>query len=98
MNPELFDQLITSIEQAGAIKRGELEPGRKLTISPPDVKKIREGYKLSQQQFANMLGISVKTLHNWEQGRREPVGAARVLLHVAEKHPKELLDTVKELV
>jgi len=84
MNPELFDQLIASIEQAGSIKRGKLEPGRKFTVANPDVKKIREGYKLSQYEFARMLGISVKTLHNWEQGRREPVGAARVLLLVAE--------------
>jgi putative transcriptional regulator len=45
---------------------------------------------LSQSEFAALLGVSVKTLQNWEQGRRSPHGAARVLLHVAEKHPDVL--------
>jgi putative transcriptional regulator len=44
--------------------------------------------RLTQGRFAELLGISVKTLHNWEQGRRKPTGAARVLLRVASRHPK----------
>jgi hypothetical protein len=51
-------------------------------------------YDLSQSEFAALLGVSVKTLQNWEQGRRSPHGAARVLLHVAEKHPDVLWDVV----
>ena len=48
----------------------------------------RTRLRLSQIKFAELLGISVKTLHNWEQGRRKPTGAARVLLRVASRHPK----------
>lgn len=97
MNNELFEELVSSIQEAGAIKRGELEPSRSFHVDSIDVKKIRESYDLSQNQFAHLLGISVKTLHNWEQGRREPVGAARVLLQVAALHPAELLDTVQHM-
>lgn len=52
----------------------------------------RSKLQLSQTQFARMLGISVKTLHNWEQGRRKPTGAARVLLRVAARHPEMVLE------
>ncbi len=97
MKKELFEELLTSIQQAGAIKRGEQEPERKFHIEQVDVKQIRENYNLSQNEFARMLGISVRTLHNWEQGRRTPVGSARVLLYVAAKYPEELLNTVKEM-
>src|SRR5450432_3734987 len=47
---------------------------------------------LSQGKFAELLGISVKTLHNWEQGRRKPTGAARVLLRVVSRHPELVLE------
>jgi DNA-binding transcriptional regulator YiaG len=52
----------------------------------------RSKLRLSQAKFAELLGISVKTLHNWEQGRRKPTGAARVLLRVASRHPEVILE------
>ena len=52
----------------------------------------RTRLRLSQNKFAALLGISVKTLHNWEQGRRQPTGAARVLLRVASRHPEIVLE------
>ncbi len=52
----------------------------------------RSKLRLSQNKFAELLGISVKTLHNWEQGRRKPTGAARVLLRVASRHPQIVLE------
>lgn len=52
----------------------------------------RSRLQLSQSKFAELLGISVKTLHNWEQGRRKPTGAARVLLRVAARHPEVVLE------
>ena len=52
----------------------------------------RTRLRLSQNKFAELLGISVKTLHNWEQGRRKPTGAARVLLRVASRHPEVVLE------
>ena len=54
--------------------------------------KTRARLGLSQSKFAELLGISVKTLHNWEQGRRKPTGAARVLLRVASLHPEAVLE------
>ncbi len=58
------------------------------------MKKIRDKYGLSQDKFAALMGISVATLRNWEQGRRKPEGPARILLMVAAKHPDALLDVV----
>ena len=98
MNDELFSDLMSSLEEAGRIARGEAAPSRTFTVErePLDVMGIREGYKLSQTRFAALLGISVKTLRNWEQGRRTPAGAARVLLLVAAKHPDAVWDVVRE--
>jgi len=58
----------------------------------PDVGRIREKTGLSQERFATLLGVSVRTLQDWEQGRRAPSGAARTLLMVADKNPRALLD------
>ena len=70
------------------IKRGE--HGRVINI--PDIAGIREKTGLSQARFAQLLGVSVRTLQDWEQGRRAPSGAARTLLVVADKNPRVLLD------
>lgn len=70
------------------IKRGEV--GR--VINVPDISGIREKTGLSQARFAQLLGVSVRTLQDWEQGRRAPSGAARTLLIVADKNPHALLD------
>jgi DNA-binding transcriptional regulator YiaG len=51
--------------------------------------------EMSQQQFAAMLGISVRTLHDWEQGRREPSGAARTLLKIAARHPEVVREVMQ---
>jgi DNA-binding transcriptional regulator YiaG len=51
--------------------------------------------EMSQQQFAAMLGISVRTLHEWEQGRREPSGAARTLLKIAARHPEVVREVIQ---
>jgi putative transcriptional regulator len=95
MNDELFAELLDSVREGGAILRGEANPSRQFELAEPDVRHIREQYELSQQQFAALLGISVKTLQNWEQGRRSPQGPARVLLQVAAKHPDAVWDVVK---
>jgi putative transcriptional regulator len=61
-------------------------------INVPDVATIREKTGLSQSRFAQLLGVSVRTLQDWEQGRRAPSGAARTLLMIAAKNPQALLD------
>lgn len=94
MNQELFAELVESVREGGAILRGEKAASRKFVMQAPDVKQIREGYQLSQSEFAALLGVSIKTLQNWEQGRRTPHGPARVLLQVAARHPKAVWDVV----
>ena len=94
MNDKTFDELLESVRQGGAILRGEKKASRTFSIDDPDVASIRREYGLSQEQFASLLGISVRTLQNWEQGRREPHGPAKVLLRVAARHPEAVLDTV----
>lgn len=58
----------------------------------PTAAEARAQVGLSQMDFANLLGVSVRTLQDWEQGRREPTGAARTLLQVAVSHPEVLLE------
>lgn len=70
------------------LKRGE--HGR--VVNVPSVSAIREKTGLSQSRFAELLGVSVRTLQEWEQGRRAPSGAARTLLLIAAKNPHALLD------
>jgi putative transcriptional regulator len=94
MKKSTLDELLTSVEQAGAILRGKRVPVRHAVIKDPDVPAIRRRLGLTQEKFALLLGISVATLRNWEQGRRKPEGPARVLLCVAAKHPKAVLDVV----
>jgi putative transcriptional regulator len=95
MKDEVFAKLVTSLRQAGAIMRGEAPASRIFAVDRADVRRVRSRYRLSQSGFAALLGISVKTLRNWEQGRRTPEGPARVLLQVAARHPDALLDIVR---
>lgn len=95
MKDELFKELVASLREGGAILRDELPASRSFSVDPPDIRHIREGFGLTQVQFAALLGISVRTLRNWEQGRRVPEGPARVLLQVAAKHPEAVLDVVR---
>ncbi len=97
MQEELFAELVTSVKEGGSILRGEKRASRTFQLERLDIKRIREGYKLTQEQFAAMLGISVRTLRNWEQGRRVPEGPAMVLLQVADKHPEAVLDVVRAI-
>lgn len=74
------------LEGIREIKRGE--HGR--IVNVPSVAAVRESTGLSQSQFAQLLGVSIRTLQEWEQGRRAPSGAARTLLRIAAKNPHAL--------
>jgi putative transcriptional regulator len=88
MKDKDFSELLQSVHEAGQILRGEAKPSREFTFSPDDVQAIRKKLKKSQGEFALMIGVSVATLRNWEQGRRQPVGPARALLKIAAENPK----------
>ena len=82
-----FEKLVESIREAGRINRGEVKPSREFKFAPTDVKAIRAKLGTSQSQFALMIGVSVSTLQNWEQGRRRPEGPAQALLRIAAEAP-----------
>lgn len=88
MKSAAFEELLTSVREAGRIRRGTLKPGRVTAFRPAQVKAIRGKLRASQPEFAMMIGVSVATLRNWEQGRRTPDGPALALLRVAAKNPE----------
>ncbi|NOX67335.1 MAG: helix-turn-helix domain-containing protein [Chlorobi bacterium] len=94
MRDELFDELQKSIKEGGKILKEKKRVSREFNFVNPDPKEIRKQLGLSQNKFAELLGISTSTLQNWEQGRRKPEGPAKVLLSIAARHPDAVLDTV----
>ena len=94
MKDELFQQLAASLKEGGAILRGKTKPARSTMLHSPDAKAVRVKLGLSQCQFAALIGISPRTLQNWEQGHRRPEGTARALLRVAEAHPQAVWEAL----
>ncbi|MDR0515555.1 MAG: helix-turn-helix domain-containing protein [Fibromonadaceae bacterium] len=93
MKQEHFSELAESVKEMNAICKGQKTPSREFVYEEHEIKSIRERYGLTQNQFAQMIGIS--TLQNWEIGRRKPYGAARVLLRVMDKYPKAMSSLMK---
>lgn len=94
MNDNDFQKLVKSVKQMGSIMHGENVPHRRTVLSTVDVKGLREKLGLTQKEFSGMIGVSIKTLQNWEQGRREPEGPAKALLRVVEKEPQAVLSAL----
>lgn len=94
MNDDMFNELIASIEQADSIIKGKAKPARMTTFAEPEVKLIRAKTGLSQTRFAEVVGVSKRTLENWEQGRRHPTGPARALLKIVDADPTYALKTL----
>jgi putative transcriptional regulator len=89
-----FDLLCQSIKQAGEIQKGLRKPSRTFQVSAPGVKEIRERLGLTQSSFASLMGVSSRTLQNWEQGRRQPEGPAKALLRVVDREPQAVLQAL----
>ena len=87
MEKSLFDDLTQSLKEAKAISAGHALASRRNTVSPPDVKSVREKTGLSQSEFAILMRVSIKTLQNWEQHRRNPTGPAAALLKIVRDAP-----------
>lgn len=94
MEQDLFSDLMQSLKEAKAISHGEAQPSRRFTVAPPDVKAVREQIGLSQSEFARLMCVSVKTLQNWEQHRRNPTGPAAALLKIVVSAPEVALKTL----
>ena len=84
-------------EVLDAVRQIKAGKGRRFAVKVPPIVAMRQRAKLSQTEFAHLLGVSVRTLQDWEQGRRKPTGAARSLLLIAEKRPRVLREVLEEL-
>lgn len=82
---EFQQDLLKSVKQ---MRRGQA--ARVTRVKVPQAAEARSRVGLSQQDFARLLGVSARTLQDWEQGRRKPTGAAKTLLRVAVSHPEVL--------
>ena len=91
MDKTLFESLKQSLKEATAIRRGELAPGRVTETNTLDAQSVRAKIGLSQNEFAQLIGVKVATLRNWEQQRRQPTGAAAALLMIVDKEPEAAL-------
>jgi putative transcriptional regulator len=98
MKKALFEELTGSIREAGAIRRAERQPSRTFEFTADDIRAIRDRLHKSQSEFAQMIGVTVSTLQNWEQGRRVPHGPARALLLVASREPQLVANALASAV
>jgi putative transcriptional regulator len=87
MDKSLFEELVGSLKEASAIAKGHAKPSRRFELTAPDAKAVREQTGLSQSDFAKLMRVSVKTLQNWEQHRRNPTGPAAALLKIVSTAP-----------
>jgi putative transcriptional regulator len=97
MDKQHVDQLVRGV---GEMKRHmaskSVAGGRAITLSEPDVRAIREAAKISQAQFAKLIGVNLRTLQNWEQQRTRPTGAARALLEIVASDPRAALEALHQ--
>lgn len=91
MDKKHFDQLVKGVREMKRHMAGKPVRGAKTTvISTPDVRMIRESAKISQSQFAKLIGVNLRTLQNWEQHRTQPTGPARALLKIVASDPRAI--------
>lgn len=82
MKKKDFEELLQSAREAVEIRKGRRAAARRTSVQVIDTREVRARLGLSQTKFATLIGVSVYTVRNWEQGRRAPEGPARVLLQV----------------
>ncbi len=92
MDDKAFADLLKSVRQMGTHMRGKSVRGARVTeFAEPEPRAVREATRLSQSEFAELVGVPVKTLQNWEQKRTRPAGAARALLRAIARDPRAVL-------
>jgi putative transcriptional regulator len=92
MEDKIFDELRQSVREMRGIRRGDLKPSSVTKLRAESLQVVRARLRLSQREFSRLLGVSIDTLQNWEQGRRAPTGPARILLKIAAMHPKIVIE------
>jgi len=94
MDNDMFNELLNSVEQMDGIVKGQSKASRQFNFPDPEVKAIREKTGLSQTRFATLIGVSKRTLENWEQGRRHPTGPAKALLRIVNADPQKAISAL----
>jgi putative transcriptional regulator len=95
MDKQHFDRLVKGVREMKRHMAGKSVRGARTTkLSEPDVRAIREAAKISQSQFARLIGVNLRTLQNWEQHRTQPTGPARVLLRIVASDPKSAIEAL----
>ncbi len=89
-----FENVLRSLEQAVEIAAGERVAARVSYREIPDVREVRKQLNLKRADFAQLLGVSPRTLESWEQGKRQPSGAAGILLRIAVKNPNAVREAM----
>jgi putative transcriptional regulator len=85
-------EIVEGIKEIKRFKKGEISLNTRSLNEPSPAKTIRKKLKLSQSAFAGLMGVSPRTIQDWEQGRREPQGPAKSLLRIAEQHPEIFIE------
>ena len=91
-NRDIGKEILEGLYEISTFKKGKLKLRTTELSEPSEPKIIREKMNLSQSAFAGLLGVSTRTLQDWEQGRRCPQGPAVALLRIAEQHPEVLVE------
>lgn len=95
MDKQHFDQLIKGVREMKRHLAGKAVRGIKVTeLVEPDIRAIREAARISQSQFAKLIGVNLRTLQNWEQHRTRPTGPARALLKIVASDPKSAIEAL----
>lgn len=91
-NRDIGAEILEGLKEIQEYKKGKIKLKTTRLSAPSEPKAIRLKLELSQSAFAGMIGVSLRTLQDWEQGRRQPQGPAIALLRIAEQHPKVFVD------
>ena len=95
MDEQHFDRLVKGVLEMKRHMGGKSVRGARSTeLSEPDVRAIREAAKVSQSQFAKLIGVNLRTLQNWEQHRTRPTGPARTLLKIVASDPRSAIEAL----
>jgi len=87
-------EILAGIREIKAYKAGQLALRTHKLKQPAPPQRIRARLQLSQAAFAGLMGVSLRTVQDWEQGRRKPSGPAEALLRIAEQHPEVFMQLV----